>query len=482
MSIRLRLSLFYSAILALTLVVFGLLLYFVQSEYTYSTIKRDLTNNTERLVQSINRAFMRPPPNYHSGMIPIPSELLGEQTFKDIRTRDVIRILGADGSLAASPFTRDTEALPLTAEGLSSVQQGYTVWEISVIEGEKLLISNAPVTSNGQVILIVQAARALTDRDRSLDSISRYLLIAGLITTLAAFGVGWLLASVSLRPIQRITQTAQTIGSERDFSQRVMYSGPNDEVGQLAITFNDMLNQLQDAYQKITRALNMQREFVADVSHELRTPLTTVRGNLALLLRKPAIPTVEQEEIVEDMVDESDRLIRLVNDLLTLARADAGRKFINEPVALNPVVTDVVAQAHQLEPVREISVACPPEAVASGDRDAIKQMILILLDNGLKHSSGAIEVSVQVAENQVFLSVADHGPGIPPERLERIFDRFYRADEARSTPGFGLGLSIAKALAEGQMGTISVQSAPGEGSVFTIALPKNQMDGKNSVE
>lgn len=473
MSIRLRLSLFYSAILALTLLVFGLLLYFVQAEYTYSTIKRDLTNNADRIIQSINRALMRQPPTTRPGFIPIPVELLGEQTFKDIRTRDVIRVLDANGSLAVSPFTRDTEALPLTAEGLVELQAGNIVWEISSIEGEKLLINNTPLVINGQMVLIIQSARALTDRDRSLESLSQYLVIAGLFTILAAFGVGWLLAKFSLSPIQRITQTARAIGSERDFSRRVAHSGPNDEVGQLATTFNAMLNQLQDAYQKVAHALNMQREFVADVSHELRTPLTTIRGNLALLLRKPPIPAREHEEIVTDMVDESDRLIRLVNDLLTLARADAGRKFTTEPVAICELVDEVVSQAHLLDPDRPIHFNCPPEATITGDRDATKQVLLILVDNALKHSTGEIEITASQTATQVSVSVTDHGAGIAPERLERIFDRFYRADEARHTPGFGLGLSIAKALVEGQGGVIGVRSVLGEGSVFTFSLPKS---------
>lgn len=474
MSIRLRLTLFYSAILVLTLLVFGTMLYFVQADYTYASIKRDLSANSDRVVQSINRALQRMPMMSGSrpNIIPIPAELLGESTFRDLRVRDAVTVLNPDGSLVMSPFTRTGDALPISAEGLASVQQGYQVWETGTIESEKLLISNTPVMNNGQVVLIVQAARPLTDRDRSLESLIQYLAIAGVITTLIAFGAGWLLARFALKPIQSITTTAQAIGAERDFSRRVTHRGPNDEVGQLAKTFNVMLNQLEDAYQKMARALNLQRDFVADVSHELRTPLTTVRGNLALLLKDPPIPAGEQAEIVGDMVDESDRLIRLVNDLLTLARADAGRSFNLEPVSVCSLIEDVIAQAHQLDPARQISADCPAEVMVNADRDATKQVLLILVDNALKHSSGEIKLAVTANSGSVAVSVADHGEGIPPERLERIFDRFYRADEARSTPGFGLGLPIAKALTEGQLGAIRVESAPGEGSVFTFTLPK----------
>ena len=139
-------------------------------------------------------------------------------------------------------------------------------------------------------------------------------------------------SGITLKPIHRITQTAQTIGDERDFTRRVDYTGPSDEVGQLANTFNSMLSRLQDAFRKVEHSLQMQRDFVTDVSHELRTPLTTLRGNLGLLHRELPMPPEEQTDILTDMVDESDRLIRLVNDLLTLARADTGRSLAKEPV------------------------------------------------------------------------------------------------------------------------------------------------------
>ena len=136
-----------------------------------------------------------------------------------------------------------------------------------------------------EVAYIVQAARPLTERDRTLQSLATTLVVASSLITLIAFGIGWLFSGITLRPIQRITQTAQTIGDERDFTRRVDYTGPPDEVGQLASTFNSMLSRLQDAFQKVEHSLQMQRNFVADVSHELRTPLTTLRGNLGLLRR-----------------------------------------------------------------------------------------------------------------------------------------------------------------------------------------------------
>jgi signal transduction histidine kinase len=287
-----------------------------------------------------------------------------------------------------------------------------------------------------------------------------------------------MLSGITLRPIHRITQTAQAIGDERDFSRRVAYKGPQDEVGQLANTFNLMLARLQEAYQKVESALQMQRNFVADVSHELRTPLTTIRGNLGLLGRQPASPPDEQADILADMVDESDRLIRLVNELLLLARADAGRNLTGESIEIQPVLEETVRQAHQLEQNRKITLEVQPEIFISGDRDAFKQVLLILLDNALKHSDGVIDVVANRNGDRVEISVKDYGPGISPDKLDLIFDRFYRGDDNIFTNGIGLGLPIAKALTEGMGGTINFESELGVGSTVILGFsPSDKSHG-----
>ena len=213
----------------------------------------------------------------------------------------------------------------------------------------------------------------------------------------------------------------------------------------------------------------MQRDFVADVSHELRTPLTTLRGNLGLLRHNPS--QEEQTDILNDMVDESDRLIRLVNDLLLLARADTGRGLAKEPVDVSSLLEEVVRQTRLLDPQRTIQLDESDQLHVTGDRDALKQVLIIALDNALKHSSGAIEVTSEKLGRHVEICVRDHGDGIPPERLEHVFDRFYRGDESASIPGFGLGLSIAKTLTERLSGEIQMQSEVGKGSTLILRLP-----------
>jgi signal transduction histidine kinase len=182
------------------------------------------------------------------------------------------------------------------------------------------------------------------------------------------------------------------------------------------------------------------------------------------------MPVEEQTDILNDMVDESDRLIRLVNDLLKLARADAGRNLAREPIDLSVVIDEVCDQARQLDPARSIQINVQPDLQILGDRDALKQVLLIGLDNALKYSEGNISIDARRADSQVEIRIEDHGQGITPENLDQLFERFYRGDE-NITPGFGLGLPIAKSLVEGQGGTISIESAVDKGSVLTISLP-----------
>jgi two-component system, OmpR family, sensor kinase len=473
MSIRLRFTLIYTLILAITLVLFGAALYAIQARDTFNSLQQDLRQGANKLAEAALRTDAPPaPPNSGQTRPPIPfDEFSSEQAFQTFPERDLGRILDANGNLVSSPFGRQEDALPLSAEGLQTLQNQKEWWQTATVSDEQMLIYSRPVIVNSQVVYIVQVARSLTERNRTLQSLATTLLIAGSLMVLVAFGIGWFLAGITLRPIQRITQTAKAIGKERDFSRRVDYHGPQDEVGQLASTFNSMLARLQDAFQKVEHSLHMQRDFVADVSHELRTPLTTLRGNLGLLRRDPPAPPEEQADILTDMVDESDRLIRLVNDLLLLARADAGRSLAKEPVDISSLLEETCRQAHLLDPERQITEEFPPDLVVTGDHDAIKQILLIVLDNALKHSTQEIKLTANSSGIWCEIHVQDFGEGMTSEKLEHVFDRFYRGEDAATTPGFGLGLPIAKALTEGQGGEITMVSELGKGSTIILRFP-----------
>jgi len=483
MSIRLRFTLLYNVLLALTLGVFGVALYSIQSQTTYDALKKDLIRSSESTMSAVVRAVGSPEAKdygqEHQDHPPLPFEsFTSDQEFQKLPEREIVRVLDAQGNLVASPFGRSVDVLPLSEQGLQALIGQQDWWETGVYQEQRLLIYSRPLLSQGQVVYILQVARPLTERDRSLQVLATTLLVASGVTLVVAFGIGLVLSEVTLKPIQRITHTAQQIGNERDFTHRVVYHGPPDEVGQLAMTFNTMLARLQDAYEQVAHALEMQRSFVADVSHELRTPLTTLRGNLALLLHKPSPPVEEQEDILHDMVDESDRLIRLATDLLVAARAEATVNGLRHNLARTkvealPVLEETCRQARTLDPQRAITCRASTTCAFLGDRDAFKQVMLILLDNAIKHSTGAVDVFAEAAGAVVRVVVSDQGPGIPAEKLAHVFDRFYRSDDGWAIQGFGLGLPIARQLIEGQGGTIELESQEGQGSQVVICLPRS---------
>jgi two-component system OmpR family sensor kinase len=474
MSIRFKFTLLYSAILALTLAAFGVALYYTQSQNTWEAIKRDQIRTGEGLEEFVHMIMTSPYP-YGMGAESAswPKSFMFFSTdiiYTQLPEWELIRILNAEGHLLASPYGRIEDALPISVEGLRTLKDKQEWWQIITVKDQRVLLYCRPVVSEGELVSILQVGRPLTERDRSLNTLSETLTVVSAITLVLAFGIGWLFSGIAFRSIRRLTETAKTIGEERDFTRRVAYFGPQDEVGRLATTFNEMLARLQDAYQRVALALEQQRLFVVDVSHELRTPLTTLRGNLDLLRRDPPIPSGDRADILADMSDESDRLVRLVSELLLLARADARRNLSQESVPLRPLLEETCRQARFLDPKRSITLDSE-EITFLTNRDALKQTMLIVLDNALKHSTGDVAVRARSAGGRVEIRVRDSGAGISPELLEHIFDRFYRAADSASGNGFGLGLAIAKSLIEGQGGTIRMESTLGQGSVVVLSFP-----------
>jgi two-component system OmpR family sensor kinase len=483
MSIRLRLTLLYTAILALTLTAFSAMLYGTQSQSILAGERQMLADAARRIAE--RRLDARPFEEHPFPPLPPREEVAPNRRFG---VNIYVQLLSLEGQVINRSENLEEVDLPLSDAGWQAVRTGESWAETASVEGEQLLIYSTQVVVEGQTTGVVQVARSFADQYQYLNTMGRNLIIGGGAATLIAFGAGWVLSGAVLRPVNRITQTAQAIGVERDFGRRVDHTGPNDEIGQLATTFNTMLTQLQAAYQQVERSLQQQRRFVADVSHELRTPLTTIRGNLALLRREPAVSTEEEADILDDMADESDRLIRLVNDLLALAHAESGRQLQSETVWVKPLVEDVCRQARLLDPDRTITCARLLDVGVVGDQDALKQVLLILMDNALKHSTGAITVITAHLDPKglgdasglnVAISIRDTGPGIDPSALPHVFERFYRGDEARGRPGIGLGLPIAKALVEAQHGTITAESQVGQGSVITVSLPQAVTQGED---
>ena len=291
MSIRLRLTLLYSAILALTLLAFSTALYVAQERLTYDSIKANLARQGDAFANPPQR-FPRPPepssgerrasPRPESFNPTMPG---GTLPGRWSQTRSL------DGVVLARTADLGDVTLPLSHAGLTAIaaQSGSGWFETATVEDQPLLIYSRSFAAPDGTALIIQLAVPIGEREQSLATLRWILIIGCSLVIVVAFAAGWVLAGTALRPIERITHTAQTIGAEHDFSRRVQHIGPTDEVGQLAITFNAMLAELETAYRQLEQALDSQRRFVADASHELRTPLTTVRGNIELLRREPPI-------------------------------------------------------------------------------------------------------------------------------------------------------------------------------------------------
>jgi signal transduction histidine kinase len=473
MSIRFRLTLLYSAILALTLIAFSGIVYATQARSIYADIRANLMHEAGFFTRSgAPDLGARDKPPLPEGALPpqrtdfiLPSGTLpGRWT----QTRTIT------GTITARTYDLSDTSLPLSDAGLHAVQNGQDWFEIADVQDQPLIIYSVSFLSRTGATEIVQLAFPIAQPQQSLYSLRLMLLAGAGFATLAAFAIGWVLAGAALRPIQGLTHTAQAIGAEHNFARRVQHTGPADEIGQLATTFNDMLAELESAYRQLEGALDSQRRFVADASHELRTPLTTVRGNVELLRREPPLAPDERAEILMDTTDEVDRLIRLVNQLLVLARVDAGQALKREPIALRPLLDDVCRQAKFLTTQASMQCDSPADVEVVGDRDALKQVLLILVDNAHVHTAPGttVKLSTKVADDAVAISVRDTGPGIASDALPHIFERFYRGQVSRSGPGAGLGLAIARELVEAQDGKIEVESEVGKGTVFTVLLPQ----------
>jgi signal transduction histidine kinase len=319
--------------------------------------------------------------------------------------------------------------------------------------------------------LVVVAAQSTEFVAEQLAGLGVVIWAAMIIALIAASIVSWVVAGRALRPLRRLAETTDRIGGTGDLAQRLPPVQSRDELGHLTSSFNAMLDRLAATTAQLERALASQRRFVADASHELRTPLTTIRANAGFLRTQPDAAPTDRAAAVADIAVESDRMARLVDDLLTLARADAGHPLERRPVDLAGVAATVAEQASRRSAGAEVRASADGPADLVGDLDALTQLVWILTDNALRHGAPPVEIATTRHPGWLVLTVTDHGPGIPEIDREQIFERFYRADAARRGEGAGLGLPIARWIAGAHGGTLTATTGPGGGAVFVAALP-----------
>lgn len=360
--------------------------------------------------------------------------------------------------------------LRLSPEAMKNAAEGRLTFEtVEGIADHPVRILTRPVLRGGRVVNLIQVGMSLQNTQSTKR---RFLLILAAVLPVAlllAGGGGWLLARRALAPVDRMAEAARRISVE-NLAERLSDPGKGDELSRLARTLNEMLDRLENSFLQV-------RQFSADASHELQTPLTILKGEMEVALRMPRSPE-EYRRILESGLEEIDRISRLVDGLLLLARSEArALKMDSKPVDLLRLLEEVHEQSRARADSRNVALSLGARAVLfiQGDEGHLRRALLNLIENGIKYTpaGGRVTLSLEPRNGWACLIVEDTGIGIPEEEQSRIFTRFYRSQEAFSMTegGYGLGLCIARSIVETHGGKIEIESAHGRGSKFTLLLP-----------
>jgi two-component system OmpR family sensor kinase len=404
-----------------------------------------------------------------------PPRHSGQQTLP---TQFLVEVVGTDGKVQVTGGPLHDAAGPaLTAAELRDTGAPFTAVAVGS-SGQSWRVLVQPLSGVGELV----TAYSLDDLNSTVTRLEIANAIAGGVAVALLALVGLPLVRASLAPLARIESTAGAIAGG-ELSRRIDHPTGNTEVGRLAAALDTMLSTIEVAYQvravgeaRAVRSEERMRQFAADASHELRTPLTSVQGLAEYGLQQGT--AASQEELLRLLgliAGESGRMGRLVEDLLLLARLDAGRPLERRPVDLASIAAEAVQAARVVHPDRLITLVAAEPVIVLADDERLRQIIDNLLSNAAKHTPGGSPVTVTVASaaGTGELSVADQGPGLTPEQAARVFERFYRTDgdRGRSGGGTGLGLAIAASLTAAHGGRIGVDAAPGRGATFAVRLP-----------
>ncbi|HEY0756445.1 MAG TPA: HAMP domain-containing sensor histidine kinase [Ktedonobacteraceae bacterium] len=491
-SLRLRLMFWYGSLLLLGLTCFALLMLLLVSNV--------INENTQGAVDSVTHVAMNNLYRSLSPQTPYWPASLKLDALDNYRSPGMtVEVFNQHGTMLYSSDLRS--ALDLDYTTWQRLTRSFKpTWYNTDVDGDQALVEISAIyppqqqvhpsqSASRDMIGILLVAKSLHDVNTTLSSLQGLLVLTGAIILVLFLGCGWAVMGYTLRPLSDLVKMAGSIASDTARGKRVSHLNRRvrrpeggDEMSQVVDAFNEMLNSIESSTAG-------QRRFIADASHELRAPLTTIQGNLAFLIRYiDEIPPTERRTMLADAHGETLRLASLVDELLLLARADAsmGQPVVpTQPapiVELDRALLKLVRQMRRRLEIEgttlKIEIGGIEPVRVRGDEENIRRVMVILLDNAIKYTrteegkgEGKITVALQRLGKQAVLRVSDTGIGIESKDLPHIFERFYRADLARSREGTGLGLAIAQTLVEQLNGRITAESTPGEGSTFRVTLP-----------
>jgi two-component system sensor histidine kinase MprB len=464
-SLRKRVSLAAASAVGIAIALAAMVCYLVVSGQLVGQIDSELRAQAQAVLEARTLA-----PLSGAGFPSIPASAGGPAPYW--------QIVASNGAVFQSS---QNASLPIDA-GTLAVAQFHTnnVLDSATVGGTRLrmLTVHALYVTNGfsgqAVPVAVQLARPLAPVERILSKLRVILALLFVGGVVLAALLGRIAARRVLAPLAEVTQTAQVIGETDDLSRRLAVHA-DDEVGQLATRFNEMLERLEHSRAALDESVRAQRQLVADASHELRTPVTSLRTNIEVLLAGSDLDDDDRDRLLADVVEQSEELSELVSDLIELARGDlpAGA---TEEVRLDRVVEECLARARRNSPDIEFAARLEP-VVVEGVPDRLARAVNNLLDNAARH--GGPDGPVEVGVDDHGVQVRDHGDGIPASDLPYVFDRFYRGENSRGRQGSGLGLAIVRQVARSHGGEAIASNAPDGGALFTLTLPTVAADDRD---
>ncbi len=453
--LRWRLTIWHLSLTALGLLGLILLSYQLLSDSLYADVNNTLAERARHVSDAVSVIPNR------------PIEGITQESTDEFRSPGVyVQIFNSEGELIARSFNLGVQQMHSPAADISRVLAGENFYTKTEISDSPVQLYYQPIERDGQIVGAIQVGESLSGVESTLNRL-RLIYTVGAVSVLL-FGLigGWMLARLGLRPVVRVMETAHEIVGAEDLSCRVSYVGPQDEIGTLASTFNEMLTRLQTLFES-------QRQFLAEAAHELRTPLASMLGNVDLLVAFGDDPA-RRHETIAALKRTGNHVTRLLDDLLLLAQAEAGWHLASfEPVAIDDLLIETYeAVQSTAEGVLLKIERCEP-AYVRGDSDRLRQVFTNLIDNALKHSpaGSAVTLALWNEDGKVKVCIHDCGPGIPADALKRIFDPFFRAPASRRLPGAGLGLTIVRWIVQEHGGDVTIGSSTGDGTTVTLSFP-----------